>query len=421
MPKQLREECTTFVDKYGPAIADIIIEEITPDNVCELLGLCLSQKTKEEKVNDQTTELNSPTQTCTMCEFLANMLSKIIDKNMNEPEIIKDLEHVCNSTMPASWRSKCDQFVDTYGPQLVKLLIQETSPDIICQMIGACSSQEKMMVNMLSEQRIKTNSLELDEMKSHSQINVKSNQTCVMCEFVVTLLSKLVNDNSTEPEMVKELEFLCNYTMPSSWRSQCNEFVDAYGPKIIDYLIQDIDPEAICALIDLCPSEKKFQQQQQQQLIGQDEKNSNLIKNYEMPCVVCQYVVQFLSNQIEIDRTEAVLEIAVKNVCQLTPNSYKKYCKTMIDSHGSKLIGLIDTYKNSQDVCYTISHCQLTNKQVEYEQTELVDLQPATPRKTSLPMKEKYTELFQVKALDSNTTLECQLCVSFDAFILKFI
>jgi hypothetical protein len=40
MPSKLRSQCLVFVDKYGSAIADIIVQEITPDNVCELLGLC---------------------------------------------------------------------------------------------------------------------------------------------------------------------------------------------------------------------------------------------------------------------------------------------------------------------------------------------------------------------------------------------
>ena len=115
--------------------------------------------------------------------------------------------------------------------------------------------------------------------------------------------------------MIKELEFLCKYTMPKSWQSTCNEFVDSYGPKIIDYLIQDIHPDVVCSLIELCPEKSISHLKTKHRLMGAEEKNffqsltkhSAVNKNYEMPCVVCQFVVQFLSNQMQIDRTEAVL------------------------------------------------------------------------------------------------------------------
>ncbi len=219
--------------------------------------------------------------------------------------------------------------------------------------------------------------------------------------------------------MIKELEFLCKYTMPKSWQSTCNEFVDSYGPKIIDYLIQDIHPDVVCSLIELCPEKSISHLKTKHRLMGAEEKNffqsltkhSAVNKNYEMPCVVCQFVVQFLSNQMQIDRTEAVLEIAVKNICQLTPQSYKSYCKSLIDANGNQLVKLIDTFTNPQDVCHAISKCDVAPNKIESEvKTELIDLQPAKPINLH---KEKYNELFSVQTGDSkNQTLECQLCVS---------
>ena len=217
--------------------------------------------------------------------------------------------------------------------------------------------------------------------------------------------------------MVKELEFLCNYTMPATWKNQCTIFVDAYGPKIIDYIVQDIDPEAICSLIDLCPSKAHSRPKTQQRLIGADEQKfyKNLVKHVEpvekandIKCVVCQFVVQFLSNQMQIDRTSAVLDIAVKNICQLTPKSYKKHCVTMIHEHGDKLVSLIDKHGNSLEVCHSISNCELSNEKVQ-EKTDLVDIQPAEPRHLH---KENYNEFLTDENSNSNgETLECQLCV----------
>jgi len=59
-------------------------------------------------------------------------------------EIVKDLEHICNSTMPSSWRNKCDNFVDIYGTQIIHFLLNEATPDLICQMVGACHSENQI-------------------------------------------------------------------------------------------------------------------------------------------------------------------------------------------------------------------------------------------------------------------------------------
>jgi len=416
IPKNLRAQCTAFVEKYGPLVADIVLEEVTPDNVCQLIGLCTVQAEKQQQ-KQQKSELeksidnsDDKTLTCAMCEFLANMLSKIIDKNMDEALIIQDLEHICNTTMPQSLRSKCDYFVDNYGSKLVEYLITDVSPDVICGLISACphSSEQKPMFDLTKGK--KTQKIEFEE-----PIRAQSNTTCVMCEFVVTLLSKLVDDNTTEPEMVKELEFLCNYTMPNSWRDECTQFVDLYGPKIIDYLVHDVDPEAVCALIELCP-EKQPAKHYHNRLIGAEEskffkslskQSSHQIapvdKTNEMQCVVCQFIVKFLSNQMQIDRTKEVLEIAVKHVCELSPSSYKQQCDSIIKDYGDKLIELIDKMSNSLEVCKILERCESTPS------SGLVDIQTAEPRK--LP-KEKYNELLASDLKSSSgETLECQLCV----------
>lgn len=88
IPKNLRAQCTAFVEKYGPLVADIVLEEVTPDNVCQLIGLCTVQTEKQQQQKSELEKSidnsDDKTLTCAMCEFLANMLSKIIDKNMDE-------------------------------------------------------------------------------------------------------------------------------------------------------------------------------------------------------------------------------------------------------------------------------------------------------------------------------------------------
>ena len=39
-PDTIRAECKSFVDAYAPAIINLLVQEIQPDRICKLLGLC---------------------------------------------------------------------------------------------------------------------------------------------------------------------------------------------------------------------------------------------------------------------------------------------------------------------------------------------------------------------------------------------
>jgi saposin len=40
LPASLKPQCTTFVDTYGPILAQLLTKYITPDQVCDALKLC---------------------------------------------------------------------------------------------------------------------------------------------------------------------------------------------------------------------------------------------------------------------------------------------------------------------------------------------------------------------------------------------
>ena len=40
MPSTIKEECKTFVEQYEPIIAALIANQISPDKICQFIGLC---------------------------------------------------------------------------------------------------------------------------------------------------------------------------------------------------------------------------------------------------------------------------------------------------------------------------------------------------------------------------------------------
>ena len=58
----------------------------------------------------------------------------------------------------------------------------------------------------------------------------------------------------TKQKQVEDaLETVCS-KLPSSFKSQCVEFIDTYTPQILDLLSQKLSPTLICGKLGLCPS-----------------------------------------------------------------------------------------------------------------------------------------------------------------------
>ena len=49
------------------------------------------------------------------------------------------MENVCN-ILPSSIKSECDDFIEEYTPQIIKLLEEKLQPESLCKQIGLCSS-----------------------------------------------------------------------------------------------------------------------------------------------------------------------------------------------------------------------------------------------------------------------------------------
>ena len=64
---------------------------------------------------------------------------------MVQQEIEAALEKVC-SILPSTVKAECDDFVKTYAPMIVQLLVQELDPEQVCTVIGLCSQNHLMAV-----------------------------------------------------------------------------------------------------------------------------------------------------------------------------------------------------------------------------------------------------------------------------------
>ena len=94
MPSTIRSECKAFVAQYESVIVALLSNQISPDKICQFIGLC--PKTADFKTSDFkldncqyfTHKLNeiqvakkNNTPECALCEFIMTTFSKYMRQN----------------------------------------------------------------------------------------------------------------------------------------------------------------------------------------------------------------------------------------------------------------------------------------------------------------------------------------------------
>ncbi|XP_065668837.1 uncharacterized protein LOC100208544 isoform X6 [Hydra vulgaris] len=313
LPASLKSECDQLVDAYSDQIVDLIVIELSdPNAICKQIGLCTS---KINKVIKQKT-VNSVT--CELCTMAMSSLENILKGNESKAEIKQALEQVCGS-LPTSVKSECDQLVDTYSDDIVDLIIQLTDPNTICKQIGLCASKIKKVIKQKTVDSV----------------------TCELCTMAMSSLESILKGNESKAEIKQALEQVCGL-LPSSVKSECDQFVDTYSDKIVDLIIQLADPNTICKLLGLCASKIKN--------VNHDSSNG-------VTCDFCQYAMGKLDAILTDNATEAEIKQAVENLCAKFPSAVAGECKILIDRYGDMIISMLAQELKPSVICQALGLC----------------------------------------------------------------
>lgn len=143
LPSTISTDCKNFVNKYTPAIINLLTHAIQPNEICTELGLCKAKKhTVSNKVMVKSNE------TCDLCKTIVSYAKLILGNNATEEEILKFLDELCDQ-LPDQLKTECTAIVDDYGKMILDKLLKQT-PEEICSEIGLCSSPAEKVLLQLS-------------------------------------------------------------------------------------------------------------------------------------------------------------------------------------------------------------------------------------------------------------------------------
>ncbi|CAF1045581.1 unnamed protein product [Rotaria magnacalcarata] len=398
MPAALKDECKAFIEQYGIDLIVLLLRDFDPDKACQLVKLCPKPKDvafltkpnqsacglcdyvstylsagypienvcthfstdknikqqceilahiykpnfcsqlpvcKEDVVIqpvEQSIQTTIQSTECSLCKFVISYIDTIIQNNRSEAAILAALEKVC-TILPAALKTKCDQFVDTYGPILVQLLEKYSTPEDVCDALKLCKNGTVEIIpsylKIVKFEKVTANPVE-----------------CALCKYIISYVDAVIQNNKSEAAIVAALEKVCTI-LPSSLHDKCKQFIDTYSTALVQLIEKYGTPEKVCDALKLCTN-------------GTEEiipiKFEKVTAN-PVECALCKYIISYVDAVIQNNKSEAAIVAALEKVCTILPSSLHDKCKQFIDTYSTALVQLIEKYGTPEQVCDALKLC----------------------------------------------------------------
>ncbi|PSN42806.1 hypothetical protein C0J52_12679 [Blattella germanica] len=276
---------------------------------------------------------------CEFCQYFLHYVQQAI----TAPEI-----EACDH-LPQAIEGQCREFVQTYGNAFMALLAQEIDPSQICPKLGICPSEDKAVLLDIAH-------------------TVNDKPTCPLCLLALTSLVNKLKENKTVEEIKNELKHLCT-DLPKSLVQECTDFVNEYMDQLVDMLVADFTPQEICTYLKLCdPTKKKITTTPIPEILSNEIPDypvkKNKIAEKKKPlkdssyCVICEFVMSKLDEELKDASTEDEIKTAVKTVCNYLPKTVATECDQFVDEYADLVIALLAQSLTPQEVCAAIKLCK---------------------------------------------------------------
>lgn len=379
--------------RYGDAIIALLVQQVDPRDLCPQLKLCPANVEDVEMIAPDSidVEINEKAKTsCPLCVLVVKEAEDYIKNEKSKESVKKALDRVC-SRLPPKPQLQCTDFVETYYDELLEKLLSDFAPKDICTELSLCPA----LIGDLDEGNIRVGIEKADEIPYVGGGNIDTNEIpdftvngqpinametigsgeCMLCVEVIggaeAKISKGMKKEQVEQILLRECSRFRAY------EGVCDGFVTKNTDKIIELLAQELSPKQVCQKLSLCSKNPQDLEIDEAIIVNvvavpsfpttvplqKKEKAQVAAPVYDDPqCVVCEFVMTKLEDELKDKTTRDEIRAAVESVCTTMPKSISKQCTKFVEQYADLIITLIDTVPPKQ-ICAQMGLCPATKKE----------------------------------------------------------
>ncbi|XP_052768278.1 uncharacterized protein LOC128208756 [Mya arenaria] len=284
---------------------------------------------------------------CTYCELLVNEVKDVLHEKMTEAKIASLLSNVCTYLPNSDLIDLCKGIVTEYAPEIIEMINNDISTDMICTAVGFCPGLEDARTPNPEPTKLYT-----PEGTQAVGSRVAKNTTyCQDCMRFFHDVQESITSKETETQLEQLLnQTICSHLGPVA--SVCMDLLHQYLPMGLQILASQIDPDITCRVFGFC-----FSSGQHVPVI--------YIKNVFMgrgpmkseECDICKDLVTEIDNAIKDSTTQAkVKEILENQVCPEL-GSLQDSCKQLVEEYLPMVFELLANELDPKTICEAISFC----------------------------------------------------------------
>lgn len=185
------------------------------------------------------------------------------------------------------------------------------------------------------------------------------------------MLKKFVSTNSSEAEVIQQLDNLCN--LLPLFGAQCEAIVNEYAPQLIQWILNKENPQEFCTQVGLCSSAvaQKEHNHHKAHLSHKGHKGHKQMKSAKRSvegedqavCSICTMVATYVEQWVAQNQTEAQIIAQLQSFCtNLGPLAPE--CNSFVATYAPQIISWAEKKETPQVICQQIGACTTARKLV---------------------------------------------------------
>ena len=317
---------------------------------------------------------------CLMCKHIVSDVMKKIKDNKTEQMIIDKLDGVCTRILPQGRDvQQCEQLVTQYTREIVDLIIQENDPKKICQLLNICAQKK------LSQS---------DEYAF-----------CDECQVAADWILERKMQNASQ--VTTAIDSVCSAALPVDVTENCQQFILEKRDALESSFRLHNDSLSLCRDVQLCDSPVHDN--------DETERETETLTAGAPPlpsCIICKKIVEWIHREIRGNKSEMVIEDALKRVCKHM--KHVEQCDRKVEVWSRQIVTALKIGTDPNVLCLTLGECGSLSGTDEAAENEIESFEH-TESKTDRPNVLANTETPSTDLMinGAGVCYECQMIAHF--------